>query len=262
MRTFPSCPIPLPTPAVLTLAVLALAVLPPSSALASAATAGRDGGPSSISYGLKGGLSLAQHQGTTPRDMQYTVDSEARKSLAAGVFLVLPVTDRFSLQQEMLYVRKGSRQDIGVSIFDVPAVLNVSYDMDYLEIPVLTRYRWTRGRGVDFYTLAGFGFGLKIGDRYRLSGLVDDGTETIPLSADSDMSEVDMFDFHFTYGLGLETPVGGRRLLLEYRFDLSLDQLPLPTYADVPFGDDTVRVENDPVPLRNQCHMLMMGIRF
>jgi hypothetical protein len=76
------------------------------------------------------------------------------------------------------------------------------------------------------------------------------------------MSEVDMFDFHFTYGLGLEMPVGGGRLLLEYRFDLSLDQLPLPTYADVPFGDETTRVENEPVPLRNQCHLLMMGIRF
>lgn len=104
---------------------------------------------------------------------------------------------------------------------------------------------------------------MKINDRYRLDGLVDDGTETIPLSADSDMSEVDMFDFHFTYGMGLETPLAGRRLLLEYRFDLSLDALPLPTYADVPFGDETVRVDNEPVPLRNQCQdAAAMGIRF
>ena len=76
------------------------------------------------------------------------------------------------------------------------------------------------------------------------------------------MSEVDLFDFLFTYGVGLEVPVGGRRVLLEYRFDLSLQQLPMPTYADVPFDDETVRVENDPVPLRNQCHILLMGIRF
>jgi hypothetical protein len=76
------------------------------------------------------------------------------------------------------------------------------------------------------------------------------------------MSEVDLFDFLFTYGVGLETVVGGQRLLAEYRFDLSLQQLPLPAYADVPFGDETVRVDNDPVPLRNQCHMLLMGIRF
>jgi len=225
------------------------------------ATTGSIGLPA-VSYGFKGGLALSQHQGTAPRDMQYTVDSTSRRDVAAGLFLILPVSDRLQLQQEVLYVRKGSRQDIGVEIFDVPAILNVSYDMDYLEIPVLMRYLWTRGRTVDVYSLAGFGFGLKISDRYQLNGLVDDGTETIPLSADSDMSEVDMFDFHFTYGVGLETPLGGRRLLLEYRYDLSLDALPLPTYAYVPFGDETVLVDNDPVPLRNQSHMLMLGLRF
>lgn len=241
--------------------LLVLAALPTAPAPAAIGTAGSAGLPG-VSFGFKGGLALAQHQGTTPRGMQYTVDSTGRRDVAAGIFLVLPVSDRLQFQQEILYVRKGSRQDIGVEIFDVPAILHVSYDMDYLEIPVLMRYLWTRGRTVDVYSLAGFGFGLKINDRYRLSGLVDDGTETIPLSADSDMSEVDMFDFHFSYGVGLETPLGGRRLLLEYRYDLSLDALPLPTYADVPFGEETVRVDNDPVPLRNQTHMLMLGLRF
>jgi hypothetical protein len=134
--------------------------------------------------------------------------------------------------------------------------------MDYLEIPVLLRYHWLIDRSVDIYSLSGFAFALKVGDRYRLTGDVSDGEETIPLRADSDMSEVDLFDFLFTYGIGLEVPAGGLRLLLEYRFDLSLQQLPLPTYANVPFGDETVRVDNDPVPLRNQCHMLLMGIRF
>lgn len=241
--------------------LLVVAVPLAAPAASPAGTTGSVGLPA-VSFGFKGGLALAQHQGTTPRDMQYTVDSTSRRDFTAGLFLILPVSDRFQFQQEVLYVRKGSRQDIGVAIFDVPAILNVSYDMDYLEIPVLMRYLWTRGRTVDVYSLAGFGFGLKIDDHYRLNGLVDDGTETIPLSADGDMSEVDMFDFHFSYGVGLETPLGGRRLLLEYRFDLSLDALPLPTYADVPFGDETVRVDNEPVPLRNQCHMLMLGLRF
>jgi hypothetical protein len=57
-------------------------------------------------------------------------------------------------------------------------------------------------------------------------------------------------------------PTRAGNLLLEYRFDLSLDTLPLPTYANVPFGDETVVVENEPVPLRNQCHMILMGVRF
>lgn len=247
-------------------AARAAAVLLAAAALAggvgAVAAAADPGGFTPLSFGVKGGLGLAQHQGTEPRDLEYTVDSAMRRGFAAGVFLTLPITPRFQLQQEVLYVRKGSRQDIGAVIFDVPAVLDVTYDMDYLEIPVLLRYHWLVDRGVDIYSLSGFAFALKVGDRYRLTGDVSDGEESIPLRADSDMSEVDLFDFLFTYGVGLEVPTGGRRLLLEYRFDLSLQQLPLPTYADVPFGDESVRVDNDPVPLRNQCHMLLMGIRF
>lgn len=221
-----------------------------------------DGGFTQLSWGIKGGLALAQHQGTTPRDLEYTVSSTMRRGVTAGVFLVLPVTSRFGLQQEVLYVQKGSRQDIGVDVFDIPSVMHVTYDMDYIEIPLLLRYHWLIDRGVDIYSLGGFAFALKVNDRYQLSGEVDDGTETVPIRADSDMSEVDLFDFTFTYGVGLEFPVGKSRLLVEYRFDLSIEALPLPTYAYVPFGDEELLVDNDPVPLRNQCHMIMVGIRF
>jgi len=220
------------------------------------------GGFTQLSWGLKGGGAFAQHQGTTPRDLEYDVSSSWRTGVTAGVFLVLPVTRRFGIQQEILYVQKGSRQDIGVEIFDIPTVLDVTYDMDYLEIPLLLRYHWLIDRGVDLYSLGGFAFALKIKDRYRLSGVVDDGIDRVPVTADSDMSEVDLFDFVLTYGLGLEFPVGGRRLLVEYRFDLSVEALPLPTYAYVPLGDEQLLVDNEPVPLRNQAHLLMLGIRF
>lgn len=221
-----------------------------------------DGGFTRLSWGIKGGLALAQHQGTTPRDLEYTVSSTMRRGVVGGAFLVLPVTPRFGLQQEVLYVQKGSRQDIGVDVFDIPSVMHVTYDMDYIEIPLLLRYHWLIDRGVDIYSLGGFAFALKVSDRYWLSGEVDDGNEVVPIRADSDMSEVDLFDFTFTYGVGLEFPLGSNRLLLEYRFDLSVEALPLPTYAYVPFGDEEVLVDNEPVPLRNQSHMIMVGIRF
>lgn len=233
------------------------------AALAPAAAGADSGGLAAVSIGIKGGLALSQHQGTEARDLEYTVGSSMRRSNTLGVFITLPVTDRFSLQNEVLYVRKGSRQEIGVEIFDVPTVLDVTYDLDYLEIPLLFRYHWVQGRTLDVYTLGGFGFGLKLHDRYLLSGEASDGEETIPLSADNDMSEVDLFDMMFCYGTGVEFSLGGSRMLVEYRFDLSLQQLPLPTYAYVPFGeDDEVLVENEPVPLRNQSHLLMVGFRF
>ena len=220
------------------------------------------GGFTKLSWGLKGGVSFAQHQGTTPRDMEYEVSSSWRTGITAGAFLILPVTPRFGIQQEVLYVQKGSRQQIGVEIFEIPTTLDVSYDLDYIEIPVLLRYHWILDRAVDLYSLGGFAFALKVHDRYQLNGTVDDGVESIPITADSDMSEVDIFDFVFTYGMGVEFSLGGSRFLVEYRFDLSVEALSMPTYAYVPFGDEEVLVDNDPVPLRNQAHLLMLGIRF
>ncbi len=102
--------------------------------------------------------------------------------------------------------------------------------------------------------MSGFAFGLKLKDRYTLDALLDDGVEQVPIRADNDMSEVDIFDFVFTYGLGLEFPAAGGRFLLEYRFDLSLDALPLPTYAYVPFGSEQVLVDNDPYLYETRPH--------
>ena len=103
---------------------------------------------------------------------------------------------------------------------------------------------------------------LKVRDRYRLSGEVTDGDEVLPLHADSDMSEVDMFDFSFAYGFGLEFPLSGRTALVEYRFTMGWNTLLMPTYAYAPFGDEEILIDNDPVPLKNQNHAIMFGLTF
>jgi hypothetical protein len=93
-------------------------------------------------------------------------------------------------------------------------------------------------------------------------GEVDDGTETAPLSADSDMSEVEIFDYSFVYGFGAEFLLFRIPLLVEYRFSIGMNRLYMPTYAYVPFEDEEVLIENDPVPLKNQNHLLMIGVTF
>jgi hypothetical protein len=223
---------------------------------------GQDLGFAPFSFGFKGGISLAQHVGTEERDADYTVSSTWRKGLGVGAFLAFHVTSRFSVQQEVLYIQKGSRQDIGVTILEIPTVLHVEYDMDYIEIPVLMRLAWMRWERGELYGLAGTAMSLKVRDRYRLSGEVTDGEETVPVSADSDMSEVDMFDFSLAYGFGMEFPLFGQRSFIEYRFTMGWNTLAMPTYAYVPFGDEEILIENEPVPLKNQNHAIMFGMAF
>ncbi len=247
--------------------VLALLVLTPFSAGAITARSeeapdAEDLGFPSISWGFKAGLSLALNSGIMERDAEYSVSNYFRTGFAGGLFLYLPVTSRFGLQQEVLYVQKGSRQDITVEIVGIPTVLDVTYNMDYIEIPVLMRYTWIRRGGRAFYSFAGTALSLKVNDRYKLSGVVDDGVEQVPLYADSDMSEVEMFDYSFIFGFGYERKLWSKWLLIEYRFTIGWNGLEMPTYAYVPFEGEDLLIDNDPVTLKNQAHLLLIGLSF
>ena len=234
----------------------------PSAALEPDSGARDSGALPEISFGLKTAVAFSQHSGIEERDSEYDVSSSWRTGFSASAFLYVPITPRFGIQQEISYVQKGSRQVIGVEILEVPTVLNVTYDMDYLEIPVLLRFTWHESRRWTLYSLSGTALSVKLNDRYVLEGELDDGEQVVPLHADSDMSEVDLFDYSFVYGFGLETPAFGHSLVLEYRFTIGWNTLMMPTYAYVPFGDETLLIDNDPVPLKNQSHAIMMGIAF
>ncbi len=239
-----------------------LQAAPPAATRGAGSGTAGDTGLAQFSFGFKAGISLSQHVGTMDRNAEYEVSSTWRRGFAAGGFLAFPITSRFSLQQEVLYVQKGSRQHIGVEILDIPTVLEVTYYMDYIEIPVFLKFAWMKWEHSEFYSFAGTAMSLKVHDRYRLSGEVRDGEEVLPLRADAGMSEVDMFDFSFTYGFGMEFPVSNRTALVEYRFTMGWNTLAMPTYSYVPFGDEEILIENEPVPLKNQSHAIMIGITF
>ena len=263
-------------PAVLTLAVLLLA------AVAGAAPLESDGDPpgglparraltceplpaaglSEFRLGIRAGLNFSQHTGTHERDAEYEVRSEWRDGLTAGFFLYWPVTRRFGLQQEVVYTQKGSRQTIGVEILEIPTELDVTYELDYVELPLLLRFTWLRMDGSALYSLTGTALSLKVRGRYALEGLIDDGDQTVPLRAAGDMSEVDMFDYSFVYGAGWEFEALGALLQLEYRFTVGWNSLSMPTYAYVPFDEEEILIDNEPVPLKNQTHCLTLGICF
>jgi len=230
-------------------------------ALPSPTSASSDGF-AELSWGVRAGGIFAQHVGTEERDPEYDVQSEWREGLTAAVFVYWPVTERFGLQQEIVYAQKGSSQRIGVDVLDIPTTLDVTYEMDYIEIPTLTRFVWLRLDDASFYSLAGMAMSLKIADHYELRGEVTDGVETVPITADSDMSEVDLFDFSVIYGLGYEFESMDQTWLIEYRFSMSWSTLMVPTYAYVPFGDDELFIDNPYVPLKNQNHSISLGVRF
>ncbi len=213
-------------------------------------------------WGLRSGACFAQHVGTEERGSEYEVDSEWRTGFTGAVFVYWPATERFGLQQEVAYTQKGSSQRIDVEIIDIPTTLDVTYELDYLEIPVLARYAILRSERAELYSLTGMAMSIMLTSHYELRGEVTDGIDTVQVTADADMSEVDLFDFSVVYGLGYEFEAVGHDVFLEYRFTMSWNTLYLPTYAYVPFGDEELLIENEPVPLKNQTHSISLGISF
>jgi hypothetical protein len=137
--------------------------------------------------GVKGGVNLA-----TIRNSGDGSDEPAMKSLAglvAGVFATLPLVSWLELQPEALYSMKGARLDFeGV---------NGSVLLDYLEVPVLTRYS-RRGTGPSGYYVAGgpaAAFRLRARTRTKFGG----ATEEIDIADD-----VERLDFGVAIGGGFE----------------------------------------------------------
>jgi len=240
----------------ITVLLLITAIVSPTVAFAHGVTS------TGVSWGMRSGICLAQHVGTEERDSEYEIDSDWRAGFTGAVFVYWPVTERFGLQQEVAYTQKGSTQRIGVEIIDIPTTLHVTYEVDYLEIPVLTRYTLFRNQRGEMYSLAGMAMSIMLASHYELSGEVSDGVDTIAVTASSDMSEVDLFDFSVVYGLGYDFEAAGHDVFVEYRFTMSWNTLYLPTYAYVPFGDEEILIDNEPVPLKNQTHSISFGVSF
>ncbi len=209
-------------------AVLAGTSCPPRARAETAAVAGENGerpDPSaSFSYGFKGGVSFAQHVGIEERNSEYTVNSRWRTGFTAGAFLYVPVTSRFGIQQEVMYVQKGSRQEIGVEILDIPAVLDVTYDMDYIEIPVFMKFALVQRDKFAIHSVAGTALSLMVRDHYSLAGVVEqamipiaDGPATVAASVPGPVSAARYYGFRLLQGGGRSTscrcasPTGRRR---------------------------------------------------
>ncbi len=216
-----------------------------------------------LDYGVKAGLNIATHYGTKDQASDYEVHSRVRTGAIAGLYLDLKAAGNLSLGYELLYSMKGSNQTIKIKSIEIdgvmenlskPAVMNVLYYMEYIEVPVLMKLAVIEAPGFRLSAITGTAMSLKIHGSHELDGKLyfpDNGSFTeIPIREKSDLKDVNMFDFSFVYGGKIEFK-SMYDLFLEYRFTLGWDYLMLPTYADFPG-----------VELRNQTYSLLLGARF
>ncbi len=200
-------------------------------------------------FGIKGGYSLATQYGIDDPSIPYSVDVAYRHGFAGGVMIYYPITESFGVQQEFLYVMKGSREDI--RMLEMPVTTHTEYDLNYFELPFVFRYTFIRLWDFDVYGSSGFALSILLNGEYRLNGTVEYGDDRDPetFSESNKISGVDIFDYGFLYGAGIEFELFGTKCFFEYRFNIGWNTLMMPTFEG-----------GDPAPLRNQDYIFVLGV--
>ena len=200
-----------------------------------------------VRFGLKGGYSLSTQFGITVPDIPYSVDTHFRHGLAGGILVYFPITESFGIQQELLYVTKGSREDITMNT--QPIKTHTEYNLNYFELPLVFRYTFVKLGNFKIYGSSGFALSILLNGESKLNGTVDMGGTLIPFSESTKLEGVDIFDYGFLYGAGLDFNLFKKNCFFEYRFNIGWNTLMMPTSAG-----------QDPAPLRNQDYIFSLGI--
>ena len=156
---------------------------------------------------FKGGVNMSQVTGDNVFD-----DAEARFGIAGGIALRWPIAGAASLQPELNFAQKGTKLE------DTPGISeDVTYEVDYLEVPVLLRLDLPPAAGVSPAVFLGPALGIELSEQLRVrSGLLQ-GTDS--------RSDLEDFDLGVVGGVGFEFGPEATRVLVDLRTQVGVINL-------------------------------------
>ena len=147
-----------------------------------------------VSYGVKGGLNLANIVGDDAEG------AKAKVGYHAGLFAGIPVADKFSIQPELVYSAQGAK-------YEEAGEDDINFNSNYLNIPVLAKYTTASG----FYGETGPQLG------FLLSAKAKQNDEKV------DVKEFyKSTDFSWAFGIGYKT---SSNLGIDLRYNLGLSSI-------------------------------------
>ena len=203
-----------------------------------------------VRFGLKAGYSLATQYGSSPADNTYMVETQSRNGFAGGVFVEFPITESVGIQQEFLYAMKGSRQSVTIT---TPVNVNTvsEYELNYFELPITIKYRFVKIKEVKIYGSTGIALSLLMNGQYDITSTINMGGPPTIVKESGDMKGLDTFDYSFVYGAGADFKLFHKVFFIEYRMTIGWNVLAMPNASGA-----------DPVPLRNQDYVFVVGMYF
>ncbi|MFI2742056.1 porin family protein [Zhouia sp. PK063] len=170
----------------------------------------------SPSVGAKGGVNISTFTGDD------IGEKDTRTSFNAGLVFELPVSERFSIQPEVLYSAQGYTilkvdQENFADVDD-----NTEYQLDYIQVPVLAKIYLVDGLSVE----AGPSFNFKVNEEIDRAPTEDGGD----IDISNEDSNINDFEFGLAGGLSYKFNNG---FFLSGRYSYGVTKLIKDSDADI-----------------------------
>lgn len=139
-----------------------------------------------VKFGLKAGLNISSFAGDAG-------DDSPKVGFQVGGFTEIKLTDKFSIQPELLYSAQGAKEkgDVDVNGDMYPA--EVKYNFAYLNVPIMAKYYVTPK------------FSLEVGPQIGFLMSAKGKIEVLRITQEIDMkNEVKSIDFGLNFGTGYD----------------------------------------------------------
>jgi hypothetical protein len=178
-----------------------------------------------INYGVRNGIAVTTFapKGNLPDNNNVTF------SYTAGAFLDLPISKSWFIQPEINYVRKGRSQETS----ELFTSIKTDYMVHYLQVPVLLQFRDNEMKDDHGYILY-----INAGP-YTAFALDDQSKPSLTKMPAANKKS----DWGATMGLGIQTPICGKNIRFDLRYDMGLAE-----------------IANQPTDYRSKALSLTVGI--
>ena len=160
-----------------------------------------------VAFGAKAGVNFASLSGDDAEGL------DGRTGFHLGVIADIAITNRFSIQPEVLYSTRGAKQDnfLFEDEFGDDMTGKVEIKLDYIDVPVMLKYYVVQGLSLQ----AGLQFSFNTSSEMEFS----DDTDSITIGMED---ETESFDIGGAVGLGYDLPMG---LFLQGRYTTGFTEI-------------------------------------
>lgn len=136
------------------------------------------------------------------------IELGTKSGVAVGLFYRIDVTDSLSIQPEFLYMMKG----VGDSGVTNGKEWSLSFDIDYLEFPILLKYRFPYVGKLEPNVFVGPYLAVKLTAKTEIT--VDEH------SVSEDVEDIHSLDYGMVFGGGVDFELWSGHLVLDARYAL------------------------------------------